>query len=87
MLYNGRVEVVHHKGESSKQKSNRSTVEFYRAMLVFYRKHYARTTAFPMSCLIVGAIYCRAALALAGNNLRLWFAKPAIAGARRIDRA
>jgi GT2 family glycosyltransferase len=35
VLYNGQVEVFHHKGESSRQRSTRSIVEFYRAMLVF----------------------------------------------------
>ncbi len=70
VLYNGQVDVIHYKGESSRQQSNRSVREFYRAMLVFYRKHYARSTAFPLNCLIVGAIYLRGALALVGNTLR-----------------
>jgi GT2 family glycosyltransferase len=64
VLYNGAVTVLHHKGESSKQQSGRSKLAFYHAMLVFYRKHYARTTRFPLNWLVVVGIYLRGALAL-----------------------
>lgn len=64
VLYNGEVTVLHHKGESSKQRSMRSILAFYRAMLVFYRKHYARTTRFPLNWLVIAGIYLRGLLAL-----------------------
>lgn len=64
VLYNGAVTVLHHKGESSKQRSGRSVIAFYKAMLLFYRKHYARSTRFPINWLIVLAICLRAALVL-----------------------
>lgn len=64
VLYNGAITVLHHKGESSKQRSARSTLAFYHAMLVFYRKHYARTTRFPLNLLVVLGIYLRGALVL-----------------------
>ena len=69
VLYNGKVDVLHYKGESSKQTRRRSLFEFYRAMLLFYRKHYAGSTRFPLSWMIVGGIYLRAALALGGDCL------------------
>ena len=67
VLYNGNVEVLHHKGESSRQVQMKARLEFYRAMLIFYRKHYARTTRFPLNFVIVGGIYFNAGLALGGR--------------------
>lgn len=64
VLYNGQVEVLHHKGESSRQAKTKAVTEFYRAMLLFYRKHYASSTRFPLSWLVVGGIYLRGGLAL-----------------------
>ncbi len=73
VYYNGRVEVLHFKGESSRQRSVKTSFEFYRAMLTFYRKHYARTTPPPVHLMIVGAIYARGALALMPNMVRACF--------------
>ncbi len=67
VLYNGEVEVLHHKGESSRQVQTKARLEFYRAMLIFYRKHYARTTRFPLNLVVVGGIYFNAGLAMAGR--------------------
>jgi GT2 family glycosyltransferase len=64
VLYNGTIVVLHHKRASSKQRSARSIMAFYGAMLVFYRKHYARTTHFPLNWLIVMGIYLRGGAAL-----------------------
>jgi hypothetical protein len=62
VMYNGAVDVIHHKGESSRQAKNRARSEFYKAMLIFYYKHYAQSTRFPISWLVVGAIKLQAAL-------------------------
>ncbi len=70
VLYNGRVEVIHYKGESSKQESIKPIFEFYRAMLVFYRKHYYESTAAPINLLIISAIVLRGAFAVTQNVLR-----------------
>ncbi|MCL5263638.1 MAG: glycosyltransferase family 2 protein [Chloroflexi bacterium] len=70
VLYNGQVTVTHYKGESSKQHSIKSSFEFYRAMLVFYHKHYARTTYFPINWLVISAIYLRGATAVAQGFVR-----------------
>jgi len=64
VYYNGTVEVLHYKGESSRQRSIKTAFEFYRAMLTFYRKHYASTTSPAIGLLVVTAIYVRGALAL-----------------------
>lgn len=43
VAYNGEVDVLHFKRESSRQ-SSRAQVEFYRSMLIFFQKHYASLT-------------------------------------------
>jgi GT2 family glycosyltransferase len=40
ILYCPKAIIVHHHGQSSRQRRWSSTVEFYRAMRTFYRKHY-----------------------------------------------
>lgn len=77
VLYNPGVVILHHKGESSRRNRYRATLEFYRAMLVFYHKHYARQTSLPLRWLIVAAIYLRGSLAYIQNlfhpeALRAW---------------
>ena len=85
VLYNGQVEVLHHKGQSSRQARSKAVFEFYRAMLLFYRKHYAQSTRFPLNWIVVGGIYLRAALAMLENQIVGVLAYPA--RARRISRA
>lgn len=63
------VEILHYKRESSK-RSRRAQVEFYRAMYIFYRKHYARTTPLWLHALVLGGIAARGGLALARDMLR-----------------
>jgi len=70
VMYYPSVRVIHYKGESSRQHSYRVTVEFYRAMLIFYRKHYARNTFFLLNWTIISAIYLRGAYAYLRNLLR-----------------
>jgi N-acetylglucosaminyl-diphospho-decaprenol L-rhamnosyltransferase len=60
VYYNPAVTVLHIKRASSRS-STRARIEFYRAMELFYRKHYAQETSAPMHALIVGAIRLRTA--------------------------
>ena len=55
VVYDGRVDVLHYKRESSRQ-SDRAQVEFYRSMLVFFRKHYASMTPLPLRWAIESVI-------------------------------
>jgi hypothetical protein len=50
------VTVLHYKGQSSRQRRARATVEFYRAMELFYRKHYAPRHSAAMNGVVVAAI-------------------------------
>jgi GT2 family glycosyltransferase len=72
--YNPMVTVVHFKGESSRQASRRATVAFYRAMHLFYEKHYRAQTFFALDWLIIATIYVRLMWAL----LRDWLRPPAL---------
>jgi N-acetylglucosaminyl-diphospho-decaprenol L-rhamnosyltransferase len=55
ILYYPEVTVLHVKRASSRQNP-RAKVEFWRAMEIFYRKHYARTTLLPLHLTIVAAL-------------------------------
>jgi len=56
--YNADVTVLHVK-EAASKKSRKARYEFYRAMDIFYRKHYAATTPRPLGWLIRGGIALR----------------------------
>lgn len=40
IIYYGKVEIIHYKGSSSKKQKSKLIYEFYRAMYLFYSKHY-----------------------------------------------
>jgi N-acetylglucosaminyl-diphospho-decaprenol L-rhamnosyltransferase len=58
VYYNPTVTVLHVKRAASRH-SSRAQVEFFRAMEIFYRKHYADQTPWWLHGLIVGAIAVR----------------------------
>ncbi len=58
IYYNPSVHVLHIKRASTRQNP-RAQVEFYRAMDIFYRKHYAEQTSWWVHALIVSAISLR----------------------------
>ena len=62
--------VLHYKGATSARHSGRMIVEFYRAMNVFYRKHYAPRAPRALNWLVTAGIVGRGALALGINLLR-----------------
>jgi N-acetylglucosaminyl-diphospho-decaprenol L-rhamnosyltransferase len=61
VLYNPEVTVLHVKRAAS-QHSARAKVEFWRAMSLFYQKHYADQTVWPVHVLITLALKARTAL-------------------------
>lgn len=67
--YNPAVTVTHVK-EASSRHSYRARVEFYRALRIFYEKHYRASTPFWMDGLIRGGIFFFAQLDLLGRRLR-----------------
>lgn len=70
VFYYPAVRVLHHKGASSRKQSGRSIREFYRAMHVFYRKHYAQGSPGIINAVITLGIATRGTLALLQNALR-----------------
>ncbi len=69
--YNPAVTVLHYK-EAASQHSDKARYEFYRAMAIFYRKHYAAQTFWPLHFLILGGISVRGALAMTSRKLKAW---------------
>lgn len=62
--------VLHFKGATSSRQSYRLIVEFYRAMHLFHRKHYAPDTFVLLNWLITVGIIGRGVFALARNMFR-----------------
>lgn len=61
--------ILHYKGESTTKTSYRYTHTFYRAMQLFFKKHYSHYSAL-ISLPIYAAIWGRAFLAYVGNQFR-----------------
>jgi GT2 family glycosyltransferase len=77
VFYNPAVVIVHYKGQSSRQRSVRSILAFYDAMVTFHRKHYASGTLFVVNWAIMLGIGLRCLMALAANVLRPRSIRPA----------
>ncbi|MCK4450545.1 MAG: glycosyltransferase family 2 protein, partial [Anaerolineae bacterium] len=69
IYYNPQVTVLHVKAASTKH-SRRARYEFYRAMNIFYRKHYAATTPFWLHWLIIAGIVLQGSLAMLGEIVK-----------------
>ncbi len=67
--YYPRAEIMHYKRESSKQ-SKKAQIEFYRAMYIFYEKHYRATTPFYLDWVVMSGIALKGGLALAPEIFR-----------------
>ena len=62
--------VLHLKGQSSKGRSLRCTYEFYRAMYLFYGKHYAGTAPAAQNALVAAGIMAFGLASLIADRLR-----------------
>lgn len=67
--YNPQVTVLHIK-EAASRHSYRARVEFYRALTIFYEKHYRATTPFYLDWLIRGGVWFFGGLDLLARRLR-----------------
>lgn len=63
-IYFPETRIIHYKGESTKKSSVNYVFVFYRAMVIFARKHFSQKNAKLFSFLINCAIYCRAGIAI-----------------------
>ena len=66
--------VLHYKKASSRH-SRKALYEFYRAMVLFYKKHYADNTPFLVHCIVVGGVYTFAGLALLNDSIKRTFTR------------
>lgn len=62
--------IIHYKGESTKKTSVNYVFIFYRAMIIFARKHFSQKNAKAFSVLINVAIYLKAGLDIFRNLLK-----------------
>ncbi|ASS48316.1 MAG: hypothetical protein A3D31_08880 [Candidatus Fluviicola riflensis] len=69
-VYFPETRIIHYKGESTKKSSVNYVFVFYRAMVIFARKHFSQKNAKLFSFLINSAIYFRASLAIASRFIK-----------------
>lgn len=69
MYYPG-TKVLHYKGASSRKKPPKIVFEFYRAMILFHRKHYARKYPWLINCLVYMGVAIKLAIALTSNYFK-----------------
>jgi N-acetylglucosaminyl-diphospho-decaprenol L-rhamnosyltransferase len=70
VYYYPEATVLHYKGATSSRQSYRLIIEFYRAMHLFHRKHYAPQTFFMFNWMITAGIIMRGTFALIRNLFR-----------------
>jgi O-antigen biosynthesis protein len=69
-VYFPETRIIHYKGESTKKSSVNYVFVFYRAMVIFARKHFSQKNAKLFSFLINSAIYFRAGLAISARFIK-----------------
>lgn len=72
-VYFPETTIIHYKGESTKKSSVNYVFVFYRAMIIFAKKHFSGNNAWLFSFLINSAIYFRASLAIFTRLIRKLF--------------
>lgn len=60
VAYYPAAQIVHYKGESTKYNSRKAAVEFYRAMYLFHKKHFAKDHSSVTNLLIYSGILLKA---------------------------
>jgi GT2 family glycosyltransferase len=62
--YYPEIRIIHYKGQSTKKENLNVLINFYRAMLIFVRKHFSNGRLKDMTFLIKAAIFFRAGISL-----------------------
>ena len=70
VFYNPQVVVTHYKSQSTRRRWVPMTIEFYRAMWRFHKKHYAQRTFFLLNWFTAAGLFGLCGLALAINCFR-----------------
>ena len=79
VCYVPEIRIVHLGGQSSRRLPRRCIVLFYRAMAVFYRKHYAQRHIFIVNWIVCAGIWLKACIALGVN----FFRKEKVVGSKK----
>ncbi len=69
-VYFPETRIIHYKGESTKKSSVNYVFVFYRAMVIFAKKHFSQKNAKLFSFFINAAIYFRASLAIISRFIK-----------------
>ena len=72
-LYFPDTTIIHYKGESTKKSSVNYVFVFYRAMIIFAKKHFRGNNAFLFSVAINSAIYLRASIEISKRLISFLF--------------
>lgn len=70
VVYFPKAEIIHYKGGSSKRKKNKTIYEFYRAMYLFYRKHYYDKHNIFITAFVYSAIWIKFLFSVLINLLK-----------------
>lgn len=70
ILYEPKIKGIHHKGGSSRKRSQKLVYEFYRAMLIYYKTQRSQRASIVERALVTVSIYAICASALLKNALR-----------------
>lgn len=62
VMYHPAAQIIHYKGESTKHNSRKAAIEFYRAMYLFHKKHFAKDCSPITNGLIYLGIFFKALL-------------------------
>lgn len=57
VMYHPEAEIIHYKGESTKTNSRKAALEFYRAMYLFHKKHFAKDYSAAMNVVFYAGIF------------------------------
>jgi GT2 family glycosyltransferase len=68
--YYPKTSIIHYKGESTKKSSVNYVLVFYKAMVIFAKKHFTQKNAKLLSFLIYTAIYLRAGAAIVARMIK-----------------
>lgn len=71
--YYPEIKIIHYKGESTKKEDLNVFINFYRAMLIFVKKHFSEGSMKPFIFLIHAAVFFRASLSLLRRALKRLF--------------
>jgi len=71
VYYYPKITVLHYKRKASEQNKEKASYEFWRAMYIFYRKHYAEETPFWIHYLVLGGLALRGGRRMLREMVRL----------------